>query len=93
MIYAAILGHGTVGSGVAEILINHNALVSKKIKNDISVKYILELRDFSHLPYAEKFTNDFNKMSPKWEKRCYFKQRTRGAKRCRTFSYSGKKQR
>ncbi|MBO4432145.1 MAG: homoserine dehydrogenase [Clostridia bacterium] len=62
MIYAAILGHGTVGSGVAEILINHNALVSKKIKNDISVKYILELRDFSHLPYAEKFTNDFNKI-------------------------------
>ena len=62
MIYTAILGHGTVGSGVAEILINHNALVCEKIKDELSVKYILELRDFSHLPYADKFTNDFDRI-------------------------------
>lgn len=59
MIYTAILGHGTVGSGVAEILINHNKLVSEKIRDSISVKYILELRDFSSLPYGDKFTKDF----------------------------------
>ena len=62
MIYTAILGHGTVGSGVAEILINHNKLVSQKVRDDIEVKYILELRDFSSLPYADKFTNDFEKI-------------------------------
>ena len=62
MIQTAILGHGTVGSGVAEILINHNALVCEKVKDELSVKYILELRDFSGLPYADKFTNDFEKI-------------------------------
>ena len=63
MIYTAILGHGTVGSGVAELLINHNSLICGKIKNELCVKYILELRDFSHLPYAYKFTNDFSKIA------------------------------
>lgn len=62
MIYTAILGHGTVGSGVAEILINHNSLVCEKVKDELSVKYILELRDFSNLPYADKFTSDFEKI-------------------------------
>ena len=62
MIYTAVLGHGTVGSGVAEILINHNAHIALKVKDEISVKYILELRDFSHLPYSDKFTSDFEKI-------------------------------
>lgn len=62
MIYTAILGHGTVGSGVAEIMIKHNARVSEKVRDDISVKYILELRDFSNLSYADKFTKDFEKI-------------------------------
>ena len=62
MIYAAILGHGTVGSGVAEILINHNDRICEKIKDSIAVKYILELRDFSNLPYFDKFTKDFEQI-------------------------------
>lgn len=62
MIYTAILGHGTVGSGVAEILINRKRHVSEKAHDDLEVKYILELRDFSHLTYAEKFTKDFEKI-------------------------------
>lgn len=62
MIYTAILGHGTVGSGVAEILINHNSLVCEKVRDELAVKYILELRDFSFLPYADKFTSDFEKI-------------------------------
>lgn len=62
MIYSAILGHGTVGSGVAEILIKHNKLVSRKVRDDLAVKYILELRDFSNLDYADKFTKDFEKI-------------------------------
>lgn len=62
MIYTAILGHGTVGSGVAEILINHNERICKRIKDRIAVKYILELRDFSNLSYSDKFTKDFEKI-------------------------------
>ena len=59
MIYTAIMGHGVVGSGVAEILLGHNSLINKKIKDEIDVKYILDLRDFNDLPYSEKFIKDF----------------------------------
>ena len=60
MIYTAIMGHGTVGSGVAEILINKRKMISEQIQNDIEVKYILDLCDFNNLPYSNKFTKDFN---------------------------------
>ena len=59
MIYTAIMGHGVVGSGVAEILIGHNSLISQKTKDEIDVKYILDLRDFNDLPYSNKFIKDF----------------------------------
>ena len=59
MIYTAIMGHGVVGSGVAEILLNHNNHINKKIKDTIDVKYILDLRSFDNLPYSDKFINDF----------------------------------
>ncbi len=60
MVNVAIMGHGVVGSGVAEILINHNKRISDKIKDDINVKYILDLRDFNSLSYSDKFIKDFN---------------------------------
>ncbi len=59
MIYTAIMGHGVVGSGVAEILLGHNNLINQKIKDEIYVKYILDLRDFNDLPYSDKFIKDF----------------------------------
>ena len=60
MINIAIMGHGVVGSGVAEILINHNDRISKRVKQDVCVKYILDLRDFDGLSYSDKFIKDFN---------------------------------
>ncbi len=60
MINVAIMGHGVVGSGVAEILINHNDRISRRVKTPINVKYILDLRDFPNLIYSEKFIKDFN---------------------------------
>ena len=60
MINVAIMGHGVVGSGVAEILIYHNDRISEKVKRNINVKYILDLRDFDNLSYSEKFIKDFN---------------------------------
>ncbi len=59
MIYTAIMGHGVVGSGVAEILINNNH-INEKIKDDIQIKYILDLRDFDDLSYSDKFIKDFD---------------------------------
>lgn len=60
MINVAIMGHGVVGSGVAEILINHPKRIEKGVKNPINVKYILDLRDFDNLSYSDKFIKDFN---------------------------------
>ncbi len=60
MINIAIMGHGVVGSGVAEILINHNDRIAKGVNTPINVKYILDLRDFPNLPYTTKFIKDFN---------------------------------
>ncbi len=60
MVNVAIMGHGVVGSGTAEILINHNKRISERVKTDVNVKYILDLRDFDGLPYSDKFTKDFN---------------------------------
>ncbi len=60
MIDVAIMGHGVVGSGVAEILIDYPDRITKAVKDEVNVKYILDLRDFDELPYSDKFIKDFN---------------------------------
>ncbi|MGN0492748.1 MAG: homoserine dehydrogenase, partial [Acutalibacteraceae bacterium] len=60
MINVAIMGHGVVGSGVAEILINHADRIASKAQTQVNVKYILDLRDFPDLSYSDKFIKDFN---------------------------------
>lgn len=60
MINVAIMGHGVVGSGVAEILINHSDRIAEKAHTEVNVTYILDLRDFPDLSYSEKFIKDFN---------------------------------
>lgn len=60
MINVAILGHGVVGSGAAEILIHHNDRISAAVKDTVNVKYILDLRDFDSLSYSDKFTKNFS---------------------------------
>ncbi len=59
MIYTAIMGHGTVGSGVAELLINHEKMINQKIRDEIKIKYILDLREFKNLEYSSLFTKNF----------------------------------
>ena len=59
MINTAIMGHGVVGSGVAEIMINHADRTQKAAHTPLNVKYILDLRDFEGLPYSDKFIKDF----------------------------------
>lgn len=60
MVNVAIMGHGVVGSGVAEILLNNRQHICEKAKEDIHIKYILDLRDFDNLDYSDKFVKDFN---------------------------------
>ncbi len=57
----AIMGHGVVGSGVAEVLrINHDSIVKRSSQKSLDLKYILDLRDFPGDPNEDKFVKDFN---------------------------------
>ena len=61
--YIAVLGHGTVGSGVVETIETKNKKLSDKTPDDsIDIKYILDLRDFPDLSYSDKFTKDFDEI-------------------------------
>ena len=42
----AVLGYGTVGSGVVEVLDVNQKLIATRAKEEIEVKYVLDLRDF-----------------------------------------------
>ena len=48
----AILGFGTVGSGVYEVLCRNAAGVSRRAGEPVEVKYILDPKDFSNHPDA-----------------------------------------
>ena len=60
LIKVAILGHGTVGSGVYEVFEMNAGKIARAAGEPVEVKYVLDLRDFSHLPYGNKFVNDFS---------------------------------
>ncbi len=60
MIQIAVLGYGTVGSGVVEVIETNKADINKKAGEDLAVKYILDLRDFPGDPYEDKVVHDFD---------------------------------
>lgn len=60
MLKVAIMGHGTVGSGVYDVFEQNAAQIAKAVGEPVEVKYVLDLRDFSNLPYADKFVTDFS---------------------------------
>ena len=56
----AVLGYGTVGSGVVEILDANAESISKKAGQPIEVKSVLDLRDFPGDPIQEKIVHDID---------------------------------
>ena len=60
MVEIAIMGHGTVGSGVVEVLTRHETTITKRAKEEIRIKYILDLREFPDSPLADRFTKSFD---------------------------------
>lgn len=59
MIKIAILGYGTIGSGVAEVLEINGKSIKERAGQDIEVKYILDLRDFPGDPRESKIVHDY----------------------------------
>ncbi len=62
MVQVAVMGHGVVGSGVVEVLLGHKESIAKRAKEEINIKYILDIRDFPGLPYSDKFTKSFDEI-------------------------------
>lgn len=60
MLNVSVLGYGTVGSGVVEVLHTNKESIAKKAGQELNVKYILDLRDFPEDPFADKVVHDFN---------------------------------
>lgn len=60
MIKIAILGYGTIGSGVVEVLHTNKESIAKRAGDEIEVKYILDLRDFPGDPMADKVVHDYD---------------------------------
>lgn len=60
MVNIAIMGHGFIGSGVVEVLTKNHDHIAQKAKEEINIKYILDIRDFADLPYSDKFIKDFS---------------------------------
>lgn len=56
----AIMGFGTVGGGVAEVLRMNSAAIAEKLGEPLNLKYILDVRDLSATPYADKAVKDFS---------------------------------
>ncbi len=59
MIKIAILGYGTIGSGVVEVLDTNRESIAKRAGDEIEVKDILDLRDFPGDPMEGKVIHDY----------------------------------
>lgn len=60
MVNIALLGHGVVGSGVVEVLTQNCESITKRAKERIEIKYILDKREFNDSRFAGKFTKNYS---------------------------------
>lgn len=59
MVNIAVMGYGTVGSGVVEVIHTNGARINQRVGDEINIKYVLDLRDFPGDPIQEKLIHDF----------------------------------
>lgn len=57
---AAVLGYGTIGSGVVEVLRTNADSIAKRAGEAIEVKYVLDLRDFPGEPVQDILVHDYS---------------------------------
>ena len=55
----AVMGYGTIGSGVVEVLEVNKDLITERAGEPVEVKYILDLRDFPGDPYEKCIVHDY----------------------------------
>lgn len=62
MLNIAVLGYGTVGSGVVEVIHTNQASIDKKAGEHINIKYVLDLREFPGDPIENVLTHDIEEI-------------------------------
>ena len=62
MIKVAVMGFGTIGSGVVEVLSINRESIAKRVGDTIDVKYVLDLRDFEGHPIQKKIVHDYRRI-------------------------------
>ncbi|MDK2968228.1 MULTISPECIES: homoserine dehydrogenase [Lacrimispora] len=60
MMNVAVMGYGTIGSGVVEILDKNKDIIARQVGEPVNVKYILDLREFPGTPIEKKIVHDFS---------------------------------
>ena len=60
MMNVAIMGYGTIGSGVAEILEKNKEIIAGAVGQEVALKYVLDLREFPGSPVEDKIIHDFS---------------------------------
>ena len=60
MVEVAVIGFGTVGSGVVEILEKNEKQIRRAVPEGIHVKYIVDIRDFPDSPYRDRVVHDID---------------------------------
>jgi len=56
----AVLGFGTVGSGVAQVLTENRDHIREKLGVELELKYILDVKDISHTPFGDRAVSDMD---------------------------------
>ena len=59
MINIAVMGYGTVGSGVVEVIDTNGERIAQRIGDALNVKYVLDIRNFPEDPIQKKVIHDF----------------------------------
>lgn len=60
MVNIAVLGYGTVGSGVVEVINTNHESINKRAGKEINIKYVLDLRDFEGDPVQKILVHDYD---------------------------------
>ena len=55
----AVMGYGTIGSGVVEVLEINKEKIAKRAGEPSEVKYVLDLREFPGTPIENKIVHDY----------------------------------
>ncbi len=73
MVNIAVMGYGTVGSGVVEVVNTNGARINQRIGDELNIKYVLDLRDFLRIQYRKRLSMILRRLSMTMRLRSWWK--------------------